>query len=113
MLSFGLKAENSKFIIQNSSIMLQKLFCPLEHRMKHLPRELAREGILLAGMVRAQQRDVAVQFSDRAVAELRPGLGNRPAVLRVSFEEGVEGDFSQRDDDAHPLQQLKLPHEIR
>src|SRR5581483_1227497 len=83
-----------------------------EDTLEHRPCKLSGERILLAWMVRAEQRD-AVEAGARAVAEARSRLRYDAAVFRVRFQKLVECDLPERDDNSNAAQQLKLADEIR
>ena len=85
----------------------------LEHAAQHRARELAREGVLLAGMVGPDQRGTVGEARDGGVTEewqrARQRLPARPASAQV----GEPADPSEPDDDPRPLEQAQLLEQVR
>src|SRR5918996_1204336 len=79
--------------------------------VEHVLGQDAREGVLLAGVVRA---DHGVRADGRlaTVAEPRPGPWHRMAGHREHPYRGVPGEGPQRDHRPNPVQKLQLPDEI-
>src|SRR5205085_12099764 len=69
-----------------------------EHRVEHRRREDARERVLLAHVIRAEQHTAVGQCNLRTVRALRL----RPQA--VVGREGVPAELAERDHDAHVRQ---------
>src|SRR5688572_16601323 len=89
-------------------LVRQQLSRSYEYRLQHRPRQLAREGVLLARVVTTKQGNRA-DLSLGAVAEARrrPGAWDDHAQCRRPRE------AAKRDDDAQIGQQRDLAHEVR
>src|ERR687891_1628591 len=82
-----------------------------ENRVEHVLGQDACEGVLLAGVVRADQ---CVRADGRlgTVAEPRPGAWHGVPGSRERPQSGVPGEGPQRDHRPSPVQKLQLPDEI-
>src|SRR3989442_10388659 len=79
-----------------------------EDRAQHRLRQLARERVLLARVVRRDQRRAVRETRERAVAERRT-LGRRRPPQRFSRAQVIlPADPAQRDDDLYLRQQPQL-----
>ena len=81
--------------------------------MKHPGRELPREGILLARVVRGEQGQILFQQNRSPMAELGARLGDGAARFFVRFQKRIEGDLPQRHHDAHAAEKPELLNQIR
>src|ERR671918_2558596 len=79
--------------------------------VEHVLGQDAREGVLLAGVVRAHH-GVRADGRLATVAEPRPGPWHRMAGHREHPYRGVPGEGPQRDHRPNPVQQRQLPDEI-
>src|SRR5512140_1052028 len=84
----------------------------LEDGLEHRLREAAGERVLLARVVRAQQR-VPADRRLSAVGEPRLGAGRLVAERRQGLERGLPADGTERDDHAEVGEQLDLADEVR
>src|ERR687892_220528 len=82
-----------------------------ENRVEHVLGQDACEGVLLAGVVRADQ---CVRADGRlgTVAEPRPGAWHGVPGSRERPQSGAPGEGPQRDHPPNPVQQPQLPDEI-
>src|SRR5436190_22592479 len=83
-----------------------------EKAIEHYLRQKSGLRVALAGMIRADDGDIAEVMADR-VAKLRPRLRHRLAEGAAGIEVRVKCDAAERDDDAHAIEELQLPFEVR
>ncbi len=85
---------------------------PLEHLVQHRLRQPPGERVLLARVIRSQERD-AVEFDLGEVPELRPRRRNLRASRLQDVQRLVECEAAEGEDDAYVRQRIKLAFEER
>ena len=85
--------------------MLDGAFRQREYRVEHRLRQFPGEGILLTGMIRANERDVPGKAVDRSMTERGKGRRKHAPLPAARFQIVIKGDFSEDHDHPHFLQQ--------
>ena len=100
-------------MIEPSELFSERRLGEGKDRLKHRLGELARERILLAWMIGADQPLPVGQINGNSMAKFWPWLGQDTAVFLVRRKKGVEGDFTEDDDDSRASEQSQLFDQIQ
>src|SRR3989338_11193151 len=80
--------------------------------MEHGPGQRAREGVLLAWMIRGEEPEACGEMNFESVRERRAGPGNRYAAISENPECRVEPSLAEADNDAHIVEKVEFQMEI-
>src|SRR5437867_5422425 len=108
-----LRAWSSRGASSASLPVLEDPARGLEDSAEHGAGQLARERILLARMIRSDQRDSVVEPRERAVAELRNGPQRRSTEGAPRVQVRLPADAPEPDDHADPREEAQLAQQIR